>query len=188
MTERQYGYGRGKIYPASAARGLLNPARRLVQPRSSIARQTGARPTDSLLELGCGPGYFSRSLARRVPEGRAILFDLQPEMLQHAARRTRGESVPLVAGDALLLPFADKSFDIVFVSAVLGEIPDPVGALREMRRVLRGGGRLFVVEVRGDPDRIRPESLRAMVAGEGFEPERHRHSGWSYTSSFVRAD
>ncbi|MCZ7535687.1 MAG: class I SAM-dependent methyltransferase [Acidimicrobiia bacterium] len=186
MSERQYGYGRGKVYPASAARGLLNPARRLVQPRSSIARRTGARPADSLLELGCGPGYFSGHLGRLVPDGRLILFDLQPEMLLHARRHAGGAGTGLVAGDALDLPFARGAFDVVFISAVLGEIPDPVGALREIHRVLRSGGRLLVVEVRGDPDRIAPAALSSMVTDVGFAAESRRGRGWSYTATFVR--
>ncbi len=186
MTEREYGLGQGKVYPASAARHLLNPARRLVQPASLAARASGVRPGDRVLELGCGPGYFSPSLARRVPGGRLVLFDLQPEMLHHARRRMRGAAADAVCGDGTMLPFAEGVFDVVFVSAVLGEIPDRDAALSEARGVLCDGGRLVILETFGDPDRIPAGELTRLVTSSGFEAERRRRVGWSYLAAFTR--
>ena len=65
----EYGLGRGKVFPAEKASSLLNPLRRLVQsPDRTVARmklQEDAR----VLEVGCGPGFFSPSIARAVPHG-----------------------------------------------------------------------------------------------------------------------
>lgn len=98
----------------------------------------------------------------------------------------RGALVRSVSGDAISLPFPADVFDAVFVSAVLGEIPDRQVVLREVHRVLRGTGHLVVVEIRGDPDRIAPGELRSLAGAAGFAPERHRGLGWSYLASFRR--
>ena len=76
------------------------------------------------------------------PEGRVEIFDLQQEFLDHvigaAAERGLANIVP-TQGDATALPYEDDSIDAVVLTAVLGEIPDPVAALREIRRVLQAG-------------------------------------------------
>jgi len=74
----------------------------------------------------------------------AIGADFSVGMLR-AGRRAR-PSVPLVAADALALPFADNSFDAVTISFGLRNIVDPAAALREMARVTKPGGRLVVCE------------------------------------------
>jgi demethylmenaquinone methyltransferase/2-methoxy-6-polyprenyl-1,4-benzoquinol methylase len=70
--------------------------------------------------------------------------DLSTGML--LAGRHAGRQVPLVAGDALKLPFPDATFDAVTISFALRNVQDTVGALRELGRVTRPGGRLVVCE------------------------------------------
>src|SRR6478609_11195625 len=85
---REYGLDRGKVFPAEHARSLLNPARRLVQsPRRTIAAMDLRRDA-RVLELGCGPGFFSPHLADVT--GHLVLVDLQHEMLRLAGERLAG--------------------------------------------------------------------------------------------------
>lgn len=94
-----------------------------------------------LLELGCGAAAGARWLRGQGAE--AVAMDLSAGMLRHAvaaADRT-GVRVPLVQADALALPFADRSFDIVFTA--FGAVPfvaDSGAVMREVARVLRPGG------------------------------------------------
>lgn len=95
-----------------------------------------------VLEVGCGSAPCARYLAR---EGaRVVAFDVSAGMLRHArsaAART-GISVPLVQADVCELPFGTASFDLAF--SAYGAIPfvaDSAGAMREVARVLRPGGR-----------------------------------------------
>lgn len=96
----------------------------------------------TILEIGCGSAPCSRWLVTRGAH--PIALDLSAGMLGHAraaARRT-GIDVPLVQADACELPFADECFDLVF--SAFGAIPfvaDSAGAMREVARVLRPGGR-----------------------------------------------
>jgi demethylmenaquinone methyltransferase/2-methoxy-6-polyprenyl-1,4-benzoquinol methylase len=100
------------------------------------------RPGERVLDLAAGTGASTQELARSGAE--AIGADFSVGMLR-VGRRIR-PSVPLVAADALALPFADGSFDAVTISFGLRNIVDPSAALREMARVVKPGGRLVVCE------------------------------------------
>lgn len=184
---RAFGVERGKVFPASEAAMLERRARRVVQSPPALARWLRLEPGARVLELGCGPGFFSAALARRVPAGALVLCDLQPEMLRLAARKLDTAALPragAVAADALALPYRRASFDVVFVAAVLGEVPQPVGCIAEAARVLRPSGTLAITEVRGDDDYIGFDRLRALVEPAGFTLARRRRGLWSYTAAF----
>jgi ubiquinone/menaquinone biosynthesis C-methylase UbiE len=130
------------------------------------------QPGERLLEIGVGTGYYSLQLAEWVaPEGTLELFDLQQEFLDHVLRAAGERGLAnLVAtqGDATDLPYADASVDAVVLTAVLGEIPDGLAALREIRRVLKPDGRLVVGELFGDPHFTTRASLERMGAEAGL--------------------
>jgi ubiquinone/menaquinone biosynthesis C-methylase UbiE len=130
-------------YPHWAAVFLNNPIRRRLGRPGAVVDKVGLNPADRVLELGPGPGYFSVELARRLPEGRLELFDLQPQMLENARRtldRTGHANVGYHSGDASgELPFQNASFDVAFLAAVLGEVPDKSACIRSLERVLRPG-------------------------------------------------
>lgn len=134
-------------------------------------------PGERLLEIGVGTGYYSLDLAEWTgPEGRLELFDLQQKFLDHvmraAAERGLTNLVP-TQGDATALPYEDASVDAVVLTAVLGEIPDTAAALREIRRVLKPGGRLVVGELFGDPHFTTLASLKSEGAAAGLDYQEH---------------
>ena len=100
------------------------------------------RPGELVLDLGAGTGVSTEEIARSGAV--AVGADLSLGMLRvgHATR----PAVPLLAADALTLPFADAAFDAVTISFALRNIVDPDAALREMARVTKPGGRLVVCE------------------------------------------
>ena len=141
-------------------------------------------PGERLLEIGVGTGYYSCELAEWVaPGGTLELFDLQQEFLDHVMRAAgeRGLSnlVP-TQGDATRLPYEDASVDAVILTAVLGEIPDTAAALREIRRVLKPGGRLVVGELFGDPHFTTRASLERMGAEAGLALAEHSGNWFGY--------
>jgi ubiquinone/menaquinone biosynthesis C-methylase UbiE len=130
-------------------------------------------PGERLLELGVGTGYYSCELAEWIaPEGTLELFDLQQKFLDHTkeAATARGlTNLVATQGDATNLPYEDTSIDGVILTAVLGEIPDRIAALQEIRRVLKPTGRLVVGELFGDPHFTSRGTLKRLGAEAGLE-------------------
>jgi SAM-dependent methyltransferase len=148
-------------------------------------------PGERLLEIGVGTGYYSLDLAEWVgPEGKLELFDLQQKFLDHVMRAAGERGLANLAptqGDATALPFEDDSADAVILTAVLGEIPDTAAALREIRRVLKPGGRLVVGELFGDPHFTTLGSLRGRAGEVGLDYREHSGNRLAYFARLGRA-
>ena len=110
--------------------------------RRATRAALGLRPGERVLDVGAGTGISTEELGRSGAF--AVGADLSVGMLT-AGRKVR-KTVPLVAGDALKLPFPDASFDAVTISFALRNVVDTEAALRELGRVTRKGGRLVVCE------------------------------------------
>lgn len=103
----------------------------------------------TVLEAGCGVGAQTVALARTSPEARITAIDVSAESLAAAERRVReagATNVTFRQADLRALPFADASFDHVFVCFVLEHLAVPVEALRGLGRVLKPGGTITVIE------------------------------------------
>jgi SAM-dependent methyltransferase len=176
------------VYPVEYARWLLNPLRHLICPAWLIVRRLRLKPTDRVLEIGSGPGYFSPSIACRLPAGRLTLFDVQRGMLELAARRLEKHgqrNFECCEGDAASLPFKDGAFDVALMVGVLGEVTDRCAALREVARVLKPGGRLSVTEVPDDPDFVTLDQLRQDAREGKLGFEARFGPSWYFTCNFV---
>jgi demethylmenaquinone methyltransferase/2-methoxy-6-polyprenyl-1,4-benzoquinol methylase len=110
--------------------------------RRATRAALGLRPGERVLDVGAGTGVSTEELSRSGAY--AVGADLSTGMLR--AGRHGGRTVPLVAGDALKLPFPDETFDAVTISFALRNVVDTGAALRELGRVTRPGGRLVVCE------------------------------------------
>jgi ubiquinone/menaquinone biosynthesis C-methylase UbiE len=155
--------------------------------RAVLRPEAGER----ILEIGVGTGYYSLDLAEWVgPEGRLELFDLQQEFLDHAMEAAAGRGLANLhptQGDATALPYEDASVDAVVLIAVLGEIPDSDAALREIRRVLKPGGRLVVGELFGDPHFTTRAALERKGAAAGLQLEERSGNWFGYFARLVPA-
>jgi len=178
--------GKG-IYPVEYASLLLNPLRRLICPPSLLIRRMRLNSTDHVLEIGCGPGYFSPSIATFLTGGKLTLLDYQKGMLDIAETRLKERSLSNYArhqGDAKTLSFADNAFDSAFMVTVLGEVGDAEAALREAVRVLKPAGRLSITEIFGDPDFVSREELKRWTRNVGLIFERSFGPPFYYTCNF----
>jgi SAM-dependent methyltransferase len=124
-----------------------------------------AYPAGALvLEAGCGTGCQTVHLAANNPGARFVSVDISPASLDIArtALETRGlTNVELRQGDLLRLPDAERRYDHIFVCFVLEHLPDPIAALRALRRVLKPGGTLTVIEGDHGSFYCHPETPRA---------------------------
>jgi demethylmenaquinone methyltransferase/2-methoxy-6-polyprenyl-1,4-benzoquinol methylase len=130
--------------------------------------QTGLRPGQRALDVAAGTGDLGAGIARQVGrEGLAVLTDINGEMLARGRDRMidngLGARAEFVIANAECLPFPDSSFDCVTIGFGLRNVTDKPAALASMRRVLRPGGRLLVLEF----SKPRPE-IRAAYDAYSF--------------------
>jgi ubiquinone/menaquinone biosynthesis C-methylase UbiE len=111
----------------------------------------GLAPTAAVLEIAPGPGYLAIELARLGPwsvTGLDISHSFVRIASENAARA--GVNVTFRQGNAAALPFGAGSFDFIVCRAAFKNFTDPVGALAEMHRVLRPGGKALIIDMRKD--------------------------------------
>jgi demethylmenaquinone methyltransferase / 2-methoxy-6-polyprenyl-1,4-benzoquinol methylase len=116
-----------------------------------ITAEAVVHPGDVVLDACCGTGDLAIAAARAG--GRVTGLDFSERMLERAGRKA--PELEWLPGDLLALPFADASFDAATVGFGVRNVEDLEQALRELRRVLRAGGRLGILEI------TRPRGLMA---------------------------
>jgi ubiquinone/menaquinone biosynthesis C-methylase UbiE len=143
--------------------------------RARMREVLDPKPGERLLEVGPGTGYYTLPVAEWLgPEGRLDILDLQQEMLDHTMReaRERGlENLVPARGDATEMPYEDGGFDGAYLVTTLGEVPDQDAALRELRRVVKPGGRIVVGEIFLDPHLVTRGSLRERAERAGLRED-----------------
>jgi ubiquinone/menaquinone biosynthesis C-methylase UbiE len=111
--------------------------------REYLFRQIGLEVAGRVLEVGCGTGAVLGNIQTKSLHG----LDLQPVSLKEA--RVNAPAASLTCGDALSLPYSDKSFDVTFCHYLLLWVSDPQRALHEMKRITRTGGHVLAL---AEPD------------------------------------
>jgi demethylmenaquinone methyltransferase / 2-methoxy-6-polyprenyl-1,4-benzoquinol methylase len=120
--------------------------------RKFAVRCAGLKPGGHGLDVCCGTGMLAIELARTTgPDGRITGLDFSGEMLAVAQKNIQGfecrDTIELVQGNAMKLPFADNTFDCVTVGWGLRNVPDIAIALQEMVRVVKSGGKVVSLDM-----------------------------------------
>ncbi len=156
--------------------------------RKSTVKAARLKAGEAVLDVGCGTGDLTLRAARRVgAEGRATGIDASPDMIEIAARKAvkKGRDVDFRVAPVEALPFADSEFDAALSSFMIHHLPDDLKqrGLAEVRRVLKPGGRLVVVDLKPGKGFVGfvahlighrlpedyGEQLRRMVSETGFQ-------------------
>lgn len=114
----------------------------------ALLRAAAVRPTDTILDIGCGTGRSTLELARMAPSGSVLGVDLSAKMLERARTVATKEGLANATfeqADAQVHPFPEGTFDVAVSSFGVMFFADPVAAFANVRRALRPGGRLAVV-------------------------------------------
>jgi ubiquinone/menaquinone biosynthesis C-methylase UbiE len=149
------------------------------------------RQGERIIEIGAGTGYYSFALAEALgPAGETAALDSQAEMvgeLRRLAAERRVRNLDAVHGDAIELPFGDGTFDGALLVMTLGEIRSQGAALRELRRVLKPGGRVVVAESPVDPHFVSLSRLLELAEGAGLLLDRSERRLLAYVTRLAPA-
>lgn len=129
----------------------------------------GLAPDAVLADVGAGSGYYAFRIARRLPQGKVIAVDIQPEMLeflrQESARQgVRNVQPHLGAVDDLKLPAA--SLDAALLVDAYHEFDHPAEMLASIRAALKPKGRIYLIEFRAEDDAVPIKPLHKMTEAQ----------------------
>jgi ubiquinone/menaquinone biosynthesis C-methylase UbiE len=153
---------------------LLIPFRKLSEnPRRILS--PFVKKGMKILEPGCGMGFFTIEAARLAgPDGRVYAVDLQERMINSLERRVQRVGLSnvvesrLCPADTLGVSDLEGSIDLVLAFCLVHEVPDPDRLFREFRKVLRPGGRCFVIEPAAHVTKETFEASLEAARGAGF--------------------
>ena len=161
----------GRVCPHQVAFLLDNGIRRLLQPPHRIL-EPFITPGDTVVDLGCGPGFFTLPLARLTgPEGKVLAVDLQARMLARVRRKAERQGLAdRIVCHQCLPDRIGLSLQADFILAwyMMHETPDPANLLRELRTLLKPDGRLLVVEPKMHVSRARFTALEEDARAAGW--------------------
>ncbi len=121
----------------------------VVAQRRSVRGWLELRPGERVLDVGVGPGFLAAEMAGEVgANGMVAGIDVSQSML--ALAKERDAAVDLRAGSAGSIPYPDASFDVAVSTQVLEYVADVPAALAELRRVVRAGGRILILDTDWD--------------------------------------
>ncbi len=156
--------GRGsRVYDAVMVRLTANLYRYVVEDIAPLQLDSG-----DVLDAGTGPGTLARQIARRFPDMQVEGIDLSEDMIRLAREHTKHEQleerVHFVTGNVGKMPYADDSFDLVVSTISLHHWDELEQPLRELYRVLRPGGRLWIYDFRF----VKAQSIEHAMASTPF--------------------
>ncbi|MEX1019802.1 MAG: class I SAM-dependent methyltransferase [Litorilinea sp.] len=182
---------RPRPMPRQMAKLLDHPLRMRYRNPGATLGLFGLGAGMQVVDLGCGSGTFTVEMARMVgAQGMVHAVDLQQPVLEMAQARVVdagfGAQVRFHNVGAYQLPLDDDSIDVAVLIATLGEIPDKLLALLELRRVLKPGGRLAISEELPDPGYLPAGLARALIIEAGFAFGGHSGSPFCYSMIFSK--
>jgi ubiquinone/menaquinone biosynthesis C-methylase UbiE len=172
LAERRFATPDGCIRMIEIAERYVTDAAETVRTLLDAVRLPSAEG-GRICELGFGSGWLLEEMARAFPERRLFGLDMSPGMVSHV-QECLGDRVSVLTGDIENLPFRDGAFDVIITCWTLYFMRDIDGALREIKRCLRRGGRLVAVTNAPDHmaeyEELAAKALRSAV-GRAPDPD-----------------
>jgi ubiquinone/menaquinone biosynthesis C-methylase UbiE len=156
-----------------------------------IIEALGCQPGMTIVEVGCGSGFYTVEVAKAIhPDGMVYAVDIQEGMLEKLRARMEREGVenitPILADAEGHIPLDDGIADGVFSIAVMPEIPDPVKAIIQIKRLMKDDGVFADSELLLDPDYPMKRTVVKWARKAGLELDRTVKKRLSYVVVFKK--
>jgi ubiquinone/menaquinone biosynthesis C-methylase UbiE len=160
--------------------------------RKKLFDQASVQPHHRVLDVGCGTGTFAVAIKSWLPSAEVVGLDPDPKALARSRRKAEraGISIHFDQGFANALPYSDGSFDRVFSSLMFHHIPhdSKLATMREVRRVLKPGGSLHLLDFEQEGPRSHNPLARWLHSSERMQDNaREQILGWMRGAGFSEA-
>lgn len=167
---------------------LERPQRDREEKTSRLVKNLPLQPDDTVADIGAGTGYFSFRMAERVPQGKVFAVDIQQEMLDIIeSRKAQGfpQNVEPVLGTERDPSLAPGSIDLMLLVDAYHEFSWPREMGEAMARALKPGGRLVLVEYRGEDRSVPIKRLHKMTQKQARKEMQAVGLEWESTGDFL---
>jgi ubiquinone/menaquinone biosynthesis C-methylase UbiE len=189
--------GTGKVYLGReishvmghlGASWLERPKRNREEKTDRLVKNLPLEPGNTVADIGAGTGYFSFRIAERIPDGKVLAVDIQQEMLDIIeSRKAQGlpDNVEPVLGTEQDPHLPESSVDLILLVDAYHEFSWPREMGQAMARALRPGGRLILVEYRGEDPSVPIKRLHKMTQRQARKEMEAVGLTWESTKSFL---
>lgn len=169
--------------------GWLERSSREFEEKPSLAIQAlNLKPTDVVADIGAGTGYFSFRIARQVPAGKVFAVDVQPEMIDiinFFKKETNLTNVEPILGSVTSPKLPTESVDIALMVDVYHELEYPYEMMQEIVKALKPGGRVVLIEYKGENPFIMIKALHKMTVKQARREMSAVGLVWKETKEFL---
>lgn len=177
-----------KVMGHQVAGWLERPTRGFEERPRLVVEALNLQPNDVVADIGAGTGYFSFRIAPLVPEGKVLAVDIQPEMidiLESLKQEKNITNVEPILGSETSPNLADKRINLALMVDAYHEFAYPFEMMSEIVKALKPGGRVVLVEYRGENPFIPIKSLHKMTQRQVKKEMSALGMVWRETQEFL---
>lgn len=167
---------------------LERPSREVTEQPKQVVDALDLKPTDVVADIGAGTGYFSFRISPRVPEGKVLAVDIQPEMIDimnFLKKENNVTNVEPILGSVTDPNLPDESVDLALMVDAYHEFEYPREVMEGVVRSLKPGGRVVLVEYRRENPFIPIKALHKMTQTQARKEMKAVGLQWLETKSFL---
>jgi len=167
---------------------LERPGRSIEEQPDAVVEALNLKPDDVVADVGAGTGYFSFRLSEKVPQGKVYAVDIQPEMLdilEFLKQENQAENIELVLGEETDPRLPPAAIDLALMVDAYHEFAYPYEMMQGIVRSLKPGGRVALVEYRGENPFISIKRLHKMSQRQVKKEMQAVGLTWQETQDFL---
>lgn len=171
-----------------AARWLERPGRVIEEKPDEVVAKLGLKAKDIVADVGAGSGYFAFRLSRFVPQGTVLAVDIQPEMLRIIEKRVKQyptDNVKAILGSIDDPNLPKSAVDVALMVDAYHEFSHPRQMMNGIVEALKPGGRVILIEYRGEDPRIPIKTLHKMTQSQVKKEMKAVGLRWRETKDFL---